>query len=274
MMTPEEFIVKNKELEKSYNTELKSIAKKHSVTGNAMFDPIQKDDPENLRKAKAECINCDEKYSTADKELKDTFHKTFYGIITERDKNKEEVERISKELQNVLNKSKLGDKKMEPKDEKELESVFTRLLEKQNKNSKFESTINDIHTKISKIDSIEKGLLNIIPKVERIDSVEKGLVDLAPKISKMDAIEIKLSSICEDGKCFKTELADIKKDLAETKKGRIKTEICPDCGEPAIVHSETFLASHCANCGADAPGWNNDDGTPIADWKRYKLRGK
>lgn len=234
MITPEEFIVKNKDLERSYNLELKGIAKKHGVTGNAMFDDPHKDDPENLRKAKIECTDCDKKYSTASEELKGSFLEAYNKLVED-----------SKKFQELK-----GDKKMEPKDEKELENVVTRLLEKQNKNSKFESTINDIHTKISKIDSIEGKLVDIIPKVQKIDS------------------------ICEDGKCFKTELADIKKDLAETKKGKISAEICTDCGERSVIHSDTFLASHCANCGADIPEWVDDNGVPIANWKNYKLRGK
>lgn len=240
MITPDEFITKNKELERAYNLELKGIAKKHGVTGNAMFDPLQKDDPENLRKAKVECRDCDEKYYTANKELNSEFVETYNKLVED-----------SKKLQELKgNQNNKGDKKMEPKDEKELENVVTRLLEKQNKNSKFENTINDIHTKISKIDSIEKNLTDIVlPRVQKIDS------------------------ICEDGKCFKTELADIKKDLAETKKGKISAEICPECGEPSLFHSDTFLASHCANCGKETEGWTNDDGSPISGWKHYKLRG-
>lgn len=235
-MKPEEFIKQDKELEKMYNTELKGIAKKHGVAGNAMFEALQKDDPENLRKAKAECKDCDEKYSIADSELKSKFVETY--------------NKLAEDSENYQKLKGKGDKKMEPKDEKEIESVLKRLLEKENKNSKFESTINDIHSKISKIDSIEKGLVDIIPKVQKIDS------------------------ICEDGKCMKTELADIKKDLAETKKGKINVEICPECGLPGLMHSETFLASNCSNCGEPIQEWTNDDGTPIVGWKNYKLRGK
>lgn len=236
-MTPEEFITKNKEIERSYNLELKGIAKKHGVTGNAMFDDPHKDDPENLRKAKVECIDCNKKYSGVNNELNDNFTKA-YNKLAEDSKKYQEL------------KDNRGNNNMDTKDEKEVENVVTRLLEKQNKNSKFESTINDIHSKISKIDSIETKLVDIIPKVQKIDS------------------------ICEDGRCLKTELADIKKDLTETKKSKINAEVCTDCGERAIVHSETFLASHCANCGAEVPSWTNDDGTPVAGWKSYKLRGK
>jgi len=269
MMTPEEYDEKVKEQERTYNVELKAIAKKYNLVGDArndMFDSPNKDDPSNLKQAKIECVECNTKFSHLDNEVKQTFRKTFYGIITERDKNKEEVDKLQK-LQLLQQKSKSGDKKMEIKDEKEIEDIFSRLLNKHNKNSQFESVINDIHSKISKIDSIETKLADITPKISKIDSIETKLVDITPKISKID-------SICEDGKCFKTELADIKKDLAETKKGKIKAEICTDCGEPAIVHSETFLASHCANCGVEVPAWTNDDGSPIMGWKNYKLRGK
>lgn len=236
MITPEEFITKNKELEKSYNIELKSIAKKHGVTGNAMFDDPHKDDPENLRKAKVECKECGIKHGTEFEDLKSKFTETYNKLVED-----------SENYQKLKGK---GDKKMEQKDEKEIENVVSKLLERQNKNSKFESTISDIHSKISKIDSIEKGLVDIIPKIQKIDS------------------------ICEDGKCFKTELMEIKKDLAETKKGKISAEICPGCGEKAIMHSDTFLASHCSNCGGEVPEWLDDNGVPIVNWKNYKLRGK
>lgn len=158
----------------------------------------------------------------------------------------EENRRLKEEKEDKGNK---GDN-MEAKDEKEIENVIVKVLEKQNKNSKFESTIGDIHSKIFKIDSIERGLVDIIPKVSKIDS------------------------ICEDGRCLRTELADIKKDIAETKKGQIKAEVCPECGEKSIMHSETFLSSHCANCGKDTEGWADDKGVPIVGWKPYKLRGK
>lgn len=233
MITPEEYENKKKEIEIAYWDEVKKIEEKHGLEGPPP-KVARKDEPENIKKVRAECENCTIKHRTEIDNLREKFIGEYNKLIEDSEK---------------YQKLK-GDENMEPKDEKELENVVTRLLEKQNKNSKFESTINDIHTKISKIDSIEGKLIDIIPKVQKIDS------------------------ICEDGKCFKTELADIKKDLAETKKGKISAEICTDCGEPAVMHSETFLASHCANCGAETPGWNNDDGTPIADWKRYKLRGK
>lgn len=239
MITPEEYDKKKKEIETSYWNEVDKIEKKYDVkdVSNMVGKEVKKNDPENVKKAIAECENCAEKHKTEVKNLRDKFVETYNKLVDD-----------SENYQKL--KSNKGDKNMESKDEKEIESVFKKLLEKENKNSKFENTINDIHSKISKIDSIEKGLVDIIPKVQKIDS------------------------ICEDGKCFKTELADIKKDLAETKKGKISAEICPECGLPGLMHSETFLASNCSNCGEPIQEWTNDDGTPIVGWKNYKLRGK
>jgi len=236
MITPEEYENKKKEIEIAYWDEVKKIEEKHGLEGPPP-KVARKDEPENIKKVRAECENCTIKHRTEIDNLREKFIGEYNKLIEDSGK-----------YQKL--KGNQGDENMEPKDEKELENVVTRLLEKQNKNSKFESTINDIHTKISKIDSIEGKLIDIIPKVQKIDS------------------------ICEDGRCFRTELADIKKDLAETKKSNINIDICPECGESGLVHSKTFLASHCANCGTSIPEWTNDDGTPVVGWKNYKLRGK
>lgn len=242
-MTPKEYETKREQLEKERNDDIRQIGQKYDIKGNISIKE-KENDAENVKKARFECLKCNEKHALNEQSLTTEFQKSFDEIITDSKNNKQEAER----LQSLIKQK--GDKKMEPKDEKEIENIIVKVLDKHNKNSQFEKTINDIHSKISKIDSIEGKLVDIIPKVGKIDS------------------------ICEDGKCFKTELSDIKKDLAETKKGKISTDICPECGEPAIIHSDTFYASHCANCGEPVPEWTGDDGVPIAGWKNYKLRGK
>lgn len=224
----------------------------------------KRNDPERLKKLRIEKDNIIKRYTTEKIDAIKDVRESYNQLIEE----------------NI----KLKSDHMEAKDEKEIENIFAKLIDKQSKNNKYESTLDDVHARMSKIDTIERGLVDIIPRVSKIDSIEKGMSDMGPKVSRIDSIEkgladmgskvSKIDQICEDGKCFKTELADIKKDLAETKKGRLRAEICPECGEPAVVHSETFLASHCANCGKETEGWSNDDGTPISGWKHYKLRGK
>lgn len=236
-LTQEELDKLDKEIFGEFGEKLSERLRKSELEDLKKLDnPPRKDDSEQLKRLRIEKDNIVKKYAdlqhNAIKEFKESYNK---------------LEEENKRLKG--DKNNKGDN-MEAKDEKEIENVIVKVLERQNKNSKFESTIGDIHSKISKIDSIEKGLVDIIPKVSKIDS------------------------ICEDGRCLRTELADIKKDLAETKKGQIKAEVCPECGEHGIVHSETFLASHCANCGKDTEGWADDNGVPIAGWKPYKLRGK
>lgn len=270
-LTPADFDKMEKERKAKEEAEL------NRLLDSGQFDDIldqmekeqKKNDPERLKKLRIEKDNIVKRYTVekidAIKELRES-----YAKVAE-----------DSEKYNKLKKS--GDI-MEIKDEKDLENVFSKMMDKHNKSSKFESNLDDVHARMVKIDNIEGKLVDIIPRVSKIDAIEKGMTDMSGKVSRIDSIEkglldmgpkiSKIDQICEDGVCFKTELADIKKDLAETKKGRIKAEICPTCGEPAVMHSETFLASHCANCGNETEGWNNDDGTPISGWKHYKLRGK
>lgn len=236
-LTQEELERLDKEVFGEFGEKLSAALEKGRLEDlKKLNDPPKKDDSENLKRLRIEKDNIVKKYTNLQQNTIKEFKESY-------NKLEEENRRL---------KGDKGDKgdNMEVKDEKEIENVIVKVLEKQNKNNKFESTIGDIHSKISKIDSIEGKLLDIIPKVSKIDS------------------------ICEDGKCFRTELADIKKDLAETKKGQIKAEVCPECGEKSIMHSESFLSSHCANCGKDTEGWADDKGVPIVGWKPYKLRGK
>jgi hypothetical protein len=284
-LTPEEYDRREKERKAKEEKELQALL------DSGQFDDIlasldnepKKNDPERLKRLRFEKDNIIKRYTSEKIDAIKDFRESYVKLVEENDKYK-----------------KLGDERMEAKDEKEIENIFAKMMDKQSKNSKFESEMSDMHSRMTKIDNIENKLVDIIPRVSKIDVIEKGMADIGPKISRIDTIEkgmldigprvskidiiekglkdigpqiAKIDSICEDGRCFKNDLIEIKKDLAETKKGRIKAEICPTCGEPAVMHSETFLASHCANCGNETEGWTNDDGTPISGWKHYKLRG-
>lgn len=246
-MNPEEYENKRQDLNEEFKNNVSKIKEKYNLRGVTLSDTPKANEPENLKNARIEYSNSQRDYINKENKLVDEFQKSFVEIITESDRNKQEVNRLSKEL----SKSKtIGGKKMEQKDEQEIENLIDKILKKHEKSNKYESAMDDIHSKISKIDTVEKNLVDIIPKVNKIDS------------------------ICEDGKCFKDKLEIIEKDLAETKKGRIKAGICDNCGEPAVMYSDSFLASHCSNCGYEIPGWEKDDGTPVTGWKSYKLRNK
>lgn len=117
---------------------------------------------------------------------------------------------------------------------------------------------------------------------------EKAFKDMHVKVDSIN------SKICEDGKCTKEELANLKKDINELKnlkqdlaplskldklnhletkiddigKKIKKVEICPDCGEESLLH----LSSFCSNCGTKVNEWTDDSGIKIPGWKPYWLR--
>lgn len=99
--------------------------------------------------------------------------------------------------------------------------------------------------------------------------------------------------VCKDGECTKNELKEVRKDLSDLKsiktdlskldnlsklesklddivKKTPKVDVCPDCGEPSILH----LSSFCSNCGTKVSQWTNDDGTPVHGWKPFWERAK
>lgn len=258
------------------------------------------------------------------KEIKDSGNLNV-NLVKEEDKKKLErvdIDNIIKDVikeepkKEELKKEEVKEKKEEPKPESKPESQLQNIsssklieLEKNITEHKPKFTIKrkffnlnksinqDTKEPIKEIkgdnkmsgeikeDELDRIVTSRLEKVLAGKEFNKNIKEMDDKIKDIH------SHVCEDGKCTKEELSnirkdmgqfselkkgleklseldDIKKNINEIKKGQVKVEICPGCGESALLH----LGSYCSNCGVEIPEWTDDSGKPVEGWKHYKNR--
>lgn len=157
----------------------------------------------------------------------------------EREKFNDRFESLTKHVENIHGKAETLDNKLE-----KLNNIFS-----------------DIHTKTSKIDTICKDG----------ECIKADIGDLKKNFDVLnESRKSNDSYLNEFKKSTDTKLSEIDKKFEDLKKAVPKTEVCPHCGNPSLLH----MASFCSDCGGKIEAWADDNGNKIENWKPYYMRNK